>query len=338
MDNSLKQKLEKYFAHVANPMETLEVEAWLTGNENREEVNALMEQDLLEDATVAPAQKLRAFELLNKKINVLSRLNESTTSTLVVVKSLFSSTWLRVAASILLPIIGFVLYILLAKTDGLQQAVVLSTKDLQKKTWTLADGTKVVLKEGSELKIMPGFNKDKREVFLEGEAYLEVTKNISKPFVVNTSQIQVKVLGTKFNVASRAYNKEIKVFLEEGVVSLINLNDSHKHIKMKAGEYVAFQKETNQFSLSVAPTASPLLWKEKQLYINNEGFKQMVKKLEVWYDVSFHLPATIADDCKYMLMIQKESLPQVLQMVNVISPMTFTVQGKNIYIKDIKCK
>ena len=337
MDNLLKENLEKYFARRASLSEIQEVEAWLANDENKVEVHALMEQDLMSDVNIDPAQKIKAFEILNRKINVLKSLHELPHKNLVVEKGWYLNNWLKVAASLLLPIIGYVLYIMLGTTKVSPQTIVFTTLSQEKKTYTMADGTKVILNGASELKIMPDFNKNKREIYLEGEAYLEVTKNASKPFLVYTSEIRVKVLGTKFNVESRKDKKDIKVYLDEGKVSLTSLADSSQKLIMKPAEYAKFLKNTNQFSVSTDAAALPLVWKEKKLYIKNEGFREMVQKLEAWYHVSFHLPANIDANCKYMLMVEKESLPQLLQMVNLISPMTYTVQGEDIYIKDINC-
>ena len=117
---------------------------------------------------------------------------------------------------------------------------------------TLADNTVVWLNAGSRLVYPTAFKGKTREVLLFGEAYFEVAKNPEKPFIVNTSDAQIKVLGTQFNVSAYAEDKVIQTVLKEGSVEFIR-NDAgffDEPIVMKPNQMVSFVKTNKETSVS----------------------------------------------------------------------------------------
>ena len=96
--------------------------------------------------------------------------------------------------------------------------VIIKNKEL--KEITLSDGTKVKLDAGSSIKFPDKFEDDKREVFLNGEAYFKVTSDLQTPFIVHTNQAEITVLGTKFNVRAWDQTHKVAVVVVDGKVSL----------------------------------------------------------------------------------------------------------------------
>ncbi|MDD6253479.1 MAG: FecR domain-containing protein [Bacteroidales bacterium] len=153
----------------------------------------------------------------------------------------------------------------------------------QRTELTLADGTLVWLNSGSRLDVDEGFNRDVREVNLDGEAYFSVTENAEKPFVVRTKSYSVKVLGTEFNVSSYSNVPEWSVSLVKGKVEIFGGNDVNVILSpnMKAEE-IGGKLVTSEFS-----DYDALLWRKGILSFEDASFSDIFSKLETYYQVSF---------------------------------------------------
>lgn len=152
---------------------------------------------------------------------------------------------------------------------------------------TLSDNTKVFLNAGSKLVYPSEFKGDKREVLLSGEAFFEVSKNKNKPFIVKTSSLAIKVLGTKFNISAYSEDIDIKTVLVEGAVA-VRKNDAgifDQGIYMKPNQLVSFNKKSEVFSTREADTEIYTLWKDGMLKFQDEELKNIIHKLERFYDL-----------------------------------------------------
>lgn len=151
----------------------------------------------------------------------------------------------------------------------------------------LSDGTKVHLNSGSSLKFPVKFIKgNNRMVFLTGEAYFEVSKDKLHPFVVHSNGMDVRVLGTKFNVTSYPEDKIINTVLVEGSVQVYNRNDpEHKSI-IVPGEKASFNRGNKNISISKVDVDLYTAWTNGQLVFKGVRFKDMILKLERAYNVS----------------------------------------------------
>lgn len=151
---------------------------------------------------------------------------------------------------------------------------------------TLSDGTHVYLNAGSTLRFPVNFIKGmKREVYLEGEAFFEVSKDKLHPFIVNANAINVKVLGTKFNVSSYAEDKEVSTVLVEGSVSLNNDAKPNEKTMLIPGYKGVWSKTSDKISLEKVDTSLYTNWMKGELVFKNVAFQAIIKKLERTYNV-----------------------------------------------------
>lgn len=153
---------------------------------------------------------------------------------------------------------------------------------------TLADNTVVWLNAGSRLIYPTEFTGKTREVLLFGEAYFEVVKNADKPFIVRTSDIQIKVLGTHFNVSAYVEDKVIQTVLQEGSVEL-SKNDAGffgERIVMKPNQMALFSKTTSETALSDVDANYYILWTKGLLSFDEVDFDRILKKVERFYNIS----------------------------------------------------
>lgn len=153
----------------------------------------------------------------------------------------------------------------------------------------LSDGTHVFLNAGSRL-IYPDFFADKnREVFLVGEAYFDVKHNEKQPFVVQTTDIRVRVLGTQFNVSAYPSDNIIETVLTSGKVRLEQNNTGifSETTDLSPGQLAAFNKTERITQLKNVEIENYTLWKENLLKFESTDLSRVVKRLERYYNVRF---------------------------------------------------
>ena len=151
-------------------------------------------------------------------------------------------------------------------------------------TLFLADGTKVILNSGSHVIYPVAFKGAKREIYLEGEAYLKVSHNAEMPFYVNTNKMNVRVLGTEFDVSAYAEENASYVVLVRGSVEA-QANDGK--VLLKENERLTFKKSANRTEKAVVDVREYISWKDGWMYCNNESIGDITRKLSRYYNLEF---------------------------------------------------
>jgi ferric-dicitrate binding protein FerR (iron transport regulator) len=192
-----------------------------------------------------------------------------------------------------------------------QQEPLITQKGSRSRT-LLADGTTVWLNAGSKLVYENDFNGATREVRLEGEAFFDVVKQTKRPFIVHTSGIDIRVLGTAFNVKSYPEDKNVETTLYRGLVQVIRHEDSLvKAIQLKPNQKLILPKQAANEpkklpeERSTSDKATPgraiithidstqkeserieTAWVYSRLEFLGENFEEVAKKMERWYNVT----------------------------------------------------
>lgn len=187
---------------------------------------------------------------------------------------------------------------------------------------TLADGTSVWLNAGSSLKYPVNFNGTTRDVELNGEAYFEVTKNKEKPFVVSAGDLNIRVLGTKFNCCAYAESETIETALIEGAVELTGKQGKSKFL-MSPGELAVFSRTKSTLKKSTANLDKYVAWKSGKLMFRDDPMERVIEKLGRWYGVEFQLEDKDLLEYTYSATFSTESLDQVLKMLALSAPINF---------------
>lgn len=198
----------------------------------------------------------------------------------------------------------------------------------------LPDSTIVWLNSGSSLKYNQAFGKKERVVVLAGEGYFEVKKNKSKPFIVHTDSLNVKVLGTVFNV--RAYNDDanVTVNLIEGSVnvSLPKLESAGSHT-MKPNEKLVFNKQTKKIESSEVDASRSALWTTGKLCFVDATINQISKDLERKYNVKIKIDSDKIKNELFSGSINLSlSLKEILSYIDVDKKFRISQTGDTIYI------
>lgn len=184
------------------------------------------------------------------------------------------------------------------------------------------DGTKVYINSDSKLRYPKKFALSSREVFLEGEAYFEVTKNKHRPFIVNLNGPAIQVLGTSFNVQDYPENKDITVCLDEGHINLTL--PSEKKYPVQPGEKLIYNKENNKCTISRMDDMQRMsIWKQNVIVFKDTPLPEVMKVLNRWYNVDFRVEDNRALTYQYTLTSENMLLEKVLTDLEKIAPVKF---------------
>ncbi|RHR51014.1 FecR domain-containing protein [Parabacteroides sp. AF17-28] len=203
-------------------------------------------------------------------------------------------------------------------------------------TVILSDGTKVVLNAATTLKYPASFNGKNRQVYLDGEAYFEVTKNEEKPFVVKLNKQDITVLGTTFNV--QAYSNELysEITLLSGQILLEAFNEkgeSMSRMYLKPDQKALSDNKMGSVSLQDVNASLSNAWINGEYKFKDASLSSIVKRLENYYNVKIYLDDKRLEQIKYTGTFSlDQDILDVLRIIDYEKQFTFKRVKKDIFI------
>lgn len=207
--------------------------------------------------------------------------------------------WMQIAAAIALPICFIIMGFMYHKNQQYASIPMtkINTQADEQANITLPDGTIVSINSLSELSYAPqSFCQDNREVYFEGEAHYKVTKAPQHPFIIHSQGMEIKVLGTEFNVINRTKEDIAEVALMKGSVMLTSLvtNDTYT---MKPNEVVKINKQTGHMDIEQSfHIEDAYAWQQKQMVFHDATIQKVINSLEKKYGMSIKLKANINEN------------------------------------------
>lgn len=198
----------------------------------------------------------------------------------------------------------------------------------------LSDGTRVWLNSGSRLVYPPVFDRKNREVFLEGEAYFEVSKDAHKPFYVRTEAFRVRVLGTKFVVQAYKNESVQNAVLLEGKVSLAQNGELFsKEYELSPNQKGAFSGEETGFEITdIEDAQNYIAWTNGYLSFENEDIISLSKKISRYYNLEIEVK-TSNNKLKLSGKLDlKEDPKRILEELSILFKTKCTKQGEKVVI------
>lgn len=192
----------------------------------------------------------------------------------------------------------------------------------------LSDGTTVYLNSGSKLIFPSEFLGKSRKVELVGEAFFEVTPNPAKPFIVKTSDINVKVLGTAFNLQAYAGSNEISTTLLHGkvVLELESKGVMQQIAELKPLDRAVFNLDKKVINISEEEDAEKFIgWKDGKLVFFNDPIDNVAEKLGNWYNVAVHINNKELIKYRFTATFTDEPIEQVLDLLSKSSPIRYKI-------------
>lgn len=194
----------------------------------------------------------------------------------------------------------------------------------------LPDGTNVWLNSASRLTYPSSFSSlGKRKVVLNGEAYFEVAKDKTRPFVVKTILQEVEVLGTHFNISSYEDELSVKTTLLEGSVKVVGMNGNDKILKPGQQSVLTADNITIE-NISVAQQA--VAWKNDQFVFESDDIQYVMRMISRWYNVEVEYVGPIPEN-KFGGAISKfENISEVLKSLESTGRVKFKIDGRRILV------
>lgn len=194
---------------------------------------------------------------------------------------------------------------------------------------TLSDGTVVFLNTASTIRYPVVFNGKERKVSVEGEAYFDVAKDASKPFIVNTKKINITVLGTAFNI--NAYEDE-PVQSATLVNGLVKVSNPSNEIIIQPGQQ-AYVKVNSTEILSATPNLDEVLaWKDGKFLFDDADIKTIMRQIERWYDVDVEYKGPVPEAEFSGSLLRSQSPAGLLRAFELTDEIHFIIEGKKITV------
>lgn len=200
-------------------------------------------------------------------------------------------------------------------------------------TVELCDGTKVYLNSGTTLEFPSRFDGKVRSVILKGEAYFDVARNVSKPFVVEVDEMKVKVLGTSFNVKSYVDEPGVYTTLVEGSVAI--LRDGQPEKKIKPGEQAYYNKGVGTLSIAEVDVNEFTSWKDGVFYFKDIALEEILRIVSRWYDLEVFYMNQGAKSVIYSGKLPMySSVEDVLRKFEISGDVRFELKGRTLTVFD----
>ena len=195
----------------------------------------------------------------------------------------------------------------------------------------LSDGTEVLLNSDSRLSYPTVFKGKERVVSLEGEAYFNVTKNTEHPFIVKSGNVQVRVLGTEFNMCSYTPDN-VRVTLIEGKVAVSD-TCSLQTVEMKPGQSAQLVSD-GTFAVDEVDTETFLYWKEGFFYFDDVALVDMMKEIGKWYNIDIEFRnSEIMNLRMHFLANRQQKVSDLIELLNRMERIHVYLEGESLIIE-----
>lgn len=192
----------------------------------------------------------------------------------------------------------------------------------------LADGSRLWINSGSEVEFPVCFKGKERCIKVDGEIYIEVAHNADQPFRVQTSDFDVKVLGTKFGITAYSYSETANVVLSEGAV--VVESPDHAAISLSPSQLLTFSE--GAFKIDTVDPYTYISWKDDLLYFTGTPISEVLQRLSHQYAVNISCSTSVAKERLYGKLVLEEHIEDVLDNLSVISSIRYTVKDNKIIV------
>lgn len=328
--------ITKYLLGEANADEMAALNSWREMSSENEAVF----QEYREIQTIAASDKARIpdKETIWKRLTAQIERNpkeEKTERNLKTTKTYNRPLVVRIAsiAAAIALVIGFSLsYFRPAKVDPSANEITVRAPGGQKSEIVLPDGTSIWLNSGSALTYNADYGTGNRTVRLEGEAFFDVTHNDKKIFEVLTGDIRVQVHGTAFGVKAYKEEESVGVSLLRGHVTVHSTSSKRLLADLKPDQKAVITKNTLTCSIEDCNAETENIWRYGKLKIEGAPISEVIDKISRWYGIDMSVQGNVGNE-KYWFTIKTESLTEMLNLIDRITPIHYTINGEEVTIQ-----
>lgn len=327
----LQALIEKYLTNTLSETERKRLDDWYQSFNDEVVEIPVMQETTEEDVMADLYERIKTNLVLPEQASYRARWSRS------VFLKIAATFTLLVAIAGLLIMHSSALYDWLYPLQYTERVVPPGRQEIIK----LADGTEVTLNANTRFRYPIAFRRNTREVFLEGEAFFKVARNVEKPFKVHTQNLVTTVLGTSFNVDATGYQHQLQVTVVTGKVQVARVDTTAAGALVKETvlgvltpaeqlTYAAQAGATIHKQIDIDAVAS---WKAGVLQFHDVSLAVLVQRLKDWYGVEIHVPSHQMQDCRFSASFTHLPLDTVLRRLAAANGFTFERNGKTVWIK-----
>lgn len=296
-------------------------------------------QDLLDSCqliwdTAAPAQSYdldAEWALLQKKFPGFEA-DSGSSKTRSIGRSLRFYSY-RIAAVLILGVVLTFSWVYLTRTMGTVRVL---AEDHPVEV-ILEDGTEVTVNRNSSLRYSKSFDQGERKVYLTGEAWFDVARDTSMPFVIDAGAALVEVLGTSFNVNAYRENPTVEITVESGLVALSSKADQKELIVMQAGSGGSYNKSLKQLKLIPSSDPNSISWKTRELFFDGNTLREVCSLVNKVYGVNMVIMNEELSSCPITVTFRDQSLESILKVLELTLDLHVSRDGDEIILDGVGC-
>lgn len=328
---------QQYISKMATSDEIEEFLAMMKREDYDDEVQTLLDEFWNQVASDDPIPEEKAERIFNS-IMATSKEKES----FFLLRS--RGFWYRSVAAIFIIGLSAMFYINKSGISEPKQAILASEKPKvsdkpTRRFINLPDGSSVILNENSSLNVSDSFGSDrKREVYLQGEAYFDITPNPNQPFIVHTGEIITTVLGTAFNIKVSPLDKKVTVTVTRGKVKVGDNKTTYN--VLVPDEQVVVDASISQH-IKVPVIAEQFIeWTNEDIYFDDVNIRDVAKQLQDRFGVSILFSTEKIKSCKFSAtFLKSQSLKQILNIIGEFNQIKYQFKDeKTVVLSGLGCK
>tara|TARA_R110002051_G_C8662327_1_gene489195 strand:+ start:143 stop:1195 length:1053 start_codon:yes stop_codon:yes gene_type:complete len=344
--------VRKFFEGKCSPEEVHQVLIWINSEEgvkdleddfekfeDTENVNSINSQELLAKINQRILQSENELSSDRKdKVRVLSKESKPKFTLMKKLK-------IGVAASILLTMVASVVWLFSSRREDHPVAdipaqieyIIRETAPGEKLTLKLNDGSVIQMNSNSKVRFPKSFSENRRDVYMEGEAFFEVKRDEKKPFIVHTKDLVTSVLGTSFSIQEDLKSQLSQVAVLTGKVKVTKsgnkvIKGENSELILKPMDAARFDGIQGSFKQVKVAYDETFAWKDNVIVFHNSSFEEVLRKLESWYGVNFQIKREIKDQKEYTGSFDNQSLEDVLIGLSFTFNFEFDINKSTIII------
>ncbi|MGV8091926.1 MAG: FecR family protein [Mangrovibacterium sp.] len=338
--NDIMTLLGKMFHGTLDETEKAYLQAYIESTFQDERLNEFMEKHWTALETAPGAQREEDLHAVKEKIRSMIRNGEQPVPhVLKREKSRLITFLVRSAAILTIPLLilsGYLYYRLTEQSASIGDQTVMQqviATPGSRVHFVLPDQSEVWLNSGSSLEFPGNLNDHpQRRVKLQGQGYFMVAKDEQHPFIVETDQLNIQVLGTSFDVSNYANDDFISSTLEEGTIALLDPYNKEL-VSLKPGQQALFSKKTRQLTVNQIDTRLTTSWKDGKLIFRDTPLRNVTQQLERWFNCRIQVaPKLMNSGILYTATIQDETLGEVLQMIEISTQVKTQIKNREVRI------
>ena len=321
-----EEKIDHYFNGKYSDEDTSYVDDIFCDNNNEKELEHLLRRQFYE---LMPEDEVDKKDLDHILYKIHYEINTKIADRKERKYSRFLNWSVRIAGMIILPLaIFWGVKGYLTNNAGKETWVEIKAPAWTRAQFSLPDGTTGWLNSNSSIKYDGNFITNRR-IFLNGEAFFDVFKDKKRPFTVNTDEVSLKVLGTKFNIASYENEKNVEVVLEEGKL-VFNGKGMNKSYTMKPNDLVIYNKDSKNYLTEVVKPEKYLSWTEGKLIFRNDPLDVIARRLERWYDIDVEINGLLSEDLRWRATFIDDDLEEILDLMKRSLPINYKIENRDL--------